>query len=180
MRQRGDFAPGAAGKIVTTRSAVRLTEEREFGIGHPKRFIRDVRSGRESRDPMMIGPFAWVRSLRPDGRTDEGEDLGLVEPLETQVLVDVPSAVVGSVGEVAGTFDGTEAEGGGGKALGGAVFGEGVEEGGGGAIGGLSVVTEEGGDGAEHEEEVEIREDVVEIPGALDLGRDDGGVLFVG
>ncbi len=95
------------------------------------------------------------------------------------MLVDVPGAGVHVLGEVAGASDGAEAEGGGGETLGCAVFGKGVEEGGGGAVGGLAVVAEEGGEGAEHEEEVEVGEEVVEVPGALDFGRDDGGVLFV-
>ena len=130
---------------------------------------------------MMIRPFSQgLRSLGPDGRSDKGEDLSLVEPLEAQMLIDMPSAIIGRVGEVSCASDGAEAEGGGGEALGGAEFGECVEEGGGGAVGGLAVVAEEGGDGAEHEEEVEMREGVVEVPGALDFGRDDGGVLFVG
>ncbi len=92
----------------------------------------------------------------------------------------MPGAGVHVLGEVAGAPDGAEAEGGGGEALGRAVLGKGVEEGGGGAVGGLAVVAEEGGEGAEHEEEVEVGEEVVEVPGALDFGRDYGGVLFVG
>lgn len=96
------------------------------------------------------------------------------------MLVDVPRAGVDVLGKVAGASDCAKAEGGGGQAQGGSIFGEGVEEGRGGAVGGLTVVAEEGRERAEHEEEVEVREVVMQVPGALDLGRDDCGVLFVG
>ena len=39
---------------------------------------------------------------------------------------------------------------------------------------------EEGGEGAEHEEEVKVGEDVMEVPCALDFGHDYRGVLLVG
>ena len=97
---------------------------------------------------MVIARFPRPRRLRPDRGTDKGEDLGLVQPLQTHVLVDVPGTVVGGIGEVACASDGAEAEGSGRETLGRAVFGKGVEEGGGGAVGGLPMVTEEGGDGA--------------------------------
>lgn len=129
---------------------------------------------------MVITRIAWPRRLRADRRADVREDVGLVEPLQAHVLVDVPGAGLDVLCEVAGSLDGAEADGGGGEALRGSVFGEGVEESRGGAVGGLAVVAEEGGEGAEHEEEVEIGEIVMQVPGALDLGRDDGGVLFVG
>ena len=96
------------------------------------------------------------------------------------MLIDVPRAGINIFGKIAGASDGAEAEGGGWEALGGSVFGEGVEEGGGGAVCGLTVVTEEGGEGAEHEEEVEVGEEVMQIPSPLDLGRNYCGVLFVG
>ena len=119
--------------------------------------------------------------LRADRRVDESKNFDFVEPLQAHVLVHVPRAgVIDVCGEVAYASDGAEAEGGGGEALGGSEIGKSVEEGGGGAVGGLAVVAEEGGEGAEHEEEVEVGEDVVEVPGALDLGRDHCGVLFVG
>ena len=57
--------------------------------------------------------------------------------------------------------------------------GEGVEEGGGGPIGGLAVIAQERGEGAEHEEEIKVEEDVMDVPGALDFGRDYCGVLFI-
>lgn len=130
---------------------------------------------------MEIARLAWPGRLRSDRRVDKGKDFGFVEPLQAHVLVDVPGAgVVDVFGEVAGAFDGAEAEGGGGEALGGSEFGKGVEEGGGGAVGGLAVVAEEGGERAEHEEEVEVGEDVMEVPCALDFGRDYCGVLLVG
>ena len=129
---------------------------------------------------MMIAPLTRLSSLRTDRGVDEGKDLDLIEPLQTQVLVDMPGAGVDVFGKVAGAPDRTKADGGGGEALGDAVFGEGVEEGGGGAVGGLAVVAEEGGEGTEHEEEVEVGEDVVEVPGALNFGRNYCGVLFVG
>lgn len=129
---------------------------------------------------VVVARLARPRRLRADRRADVREDLGLVEPLQAHVLVDVPRAGVDVLGEVAGAPDGAEAEGGGRETLGRSVFREGVEEGRGGAVGGLAVVAEEGGEGAEHEEEVEVGEVVVQVPGALDLGRDDCGVLFVG
>lgn len=129
---------------------------------------------------MMVARLARPRRLRPDRRADVREDLGLVEPLQAHVLVDVPRAGADIFGEVAGASNSAEAESGGGEALGGSVLGEGVEEGRGGAVGGLTVVAEEGGERAEHEEEVEVGEGVMQVPGALDLGRDHCGVLFVG
>ena len=96
------------------------------------------------------------------------------------MLVHVPRAGVEVLGKVASASDGAEAEGGGGQALRGSVFGEGVEEGGGCPVGGLAMVAEEGGEGAEHEEEIEVGEEVMEVPGAQDFGLDDSGVLFVG
>lgn len=134
----------------------------------------------QSRDPLVIARLAGSCGLRPDRRGNEGEDFVLVEPLHAHVLVDVPGAVQDIFGEVAGAADGAEAEGRGGQVLGDAVFGEGVEEGGGGAVGGLAVVPEDGGERAEHEEEVEISEAVVEVPGTFNLGRDHFGVFFVG
>ena len=105
---------------------------------------------------MMVARLARSSRLRTNGRVDESEDLDLVEPLQTHVLVDVPGAGVDVFGEVAGASDGAEAKSGGREALGGSVLGEGVEEGGGGAVGRLSMVAEKGGEGAEHEEEVEF------------------------
>ena len=119
--------------------------------------------------------------LGTDGGGDESEDFVLVEPGQAHVGIDVPGAgLVVVLGEVAGPADGAEAEGGGGQAPRDAVFGEGVEEGGRGAVGGLAVVSEEGGQGAEHEEEVQVGEEVVEVPGAGDFGSDHLGVFLVG
>ena len=115
---------------------------------------------------MMIASPARPCRLCADRRVDKGKDFGLVKPLQTHVLVDVPRPGVEVLGKIAGPSDGAEAEGGGGQALGGSVFGKGIEEGGGGAVGGLAVVAEEGGEGAEHEEEVEVGEEVMEVPGA--------------
>ena len=115
---------------------------------------------------MMIASLARPGRLRANRRVDKGKDFGLVEPLQAHVLVDVPRAGVEVLGKVARASDGAEAEGGRGQALGGSVFGEGVEEGGGGAVGGLAVVAEERGERAEHEEEVEVGEEVMEVPGA--------------
>ena len=129
---------------------------------------------------MVVAILAWASRLRPNRRVDEREDVDLVEPLQTHVLIDVPRASVDVFSKVTGASDGAEAEGGGGEALGYSVLGEGVEEGRGGAVGGLAVVAKEGGEGAEHEEEVKVEEDVVKVPGALDLGRDYCSVLFVG
>ena len=107
---------------------------------------------------MMIASLARPGRLRANRRVDKRKDFGLVEPLQAHVLVDVPRAGVEVLGKVAGASAGAEAAGGRGQALGGPVFGEGVEEGGSGAIGGLAVVAEERGEGAEHEEEVEVGE----------------------
>lgn len=170
--------------FVAQRGAVCEAEGGEFRIGHPKGFLRGVGSGTEARDPVEVAArlprAAAGRRLRADGGGDESEDLALVEPAQAHVLIDVPGAGGDVCCEVAGAADGAEAEGGGGEALGGAELGEGVEEGGGGAVGGLAVVAEEGGEGAEQEEEVEVGEGAVDVPGAGDFGRDDRGVLFVG
>ena len=164
------------------------TEVGEFGVGHPEGLLGDVGSGLESCDPvmMMTTPFANVaglgfrrRHLRADGGVDEGKDLGLVEPLEAHVLVDVPGAGIDVLGEVASPAHRTETEGGGGQALGDPVLSESVEEGRGGAVSRLPVIAKERGQGAEHEEEVEVGEDVVEVPGAFDLWRDHCSILFV-
>lgn len=64
------------------RRTVRLAEEGELGIGHPKGLFRDVGSRLESRDPMMVvARLARPRCLRADRRADVREDLGLVQPL---------------------------------------------------------------------------------------------------
>ena len=127
--------------------------------------MREIGSRLESSDPMMVASLARPGRLRANRRVDKGKDFGLVEPLQAHVLVDVPRAGVEILGKVAGASDRAEAERGGGQALRGSVFGEGVEEGGGGAVRGLAVVAEEGGEGAEHEEEVEVGEEVMEVPG---------------
>ena len=67
-----------------------------------------------------------------------------------------------------------------GRPCGSSEFGKGVEEGGGGAVGGPGMIAEEGGEGAEYEEEVGVGEDVMEVPCALDFGGDSCGVLFKG
>ena len=128
--------------------------------------MREIGSRLQSRNPMMIASLARPGRLRANCGVDKGKDFGLVQPLQAHVLVDVPRAGVEVLGKVAGASDGAQAEGGGRQALGGSVFGEGVEEGGGGAVGGLAVVAEEGGEGAEHEEEVEVGEEVMKVPGA--------------
>ena len=115
---------------------------------------------------MMIASLARPGCLRANRRVDKRKDVGLVEPVQAHVVVDVPCGGVEVLSKVAGASDGAETEGGSGQALGGPVFGEGVEESGGGTVGGLAVVAEEGGEGAEHEEEVEVGEEVMEVPGA--------------
>ena len=173
------------------RGAVGEAEGGEFRIAHPEGLGfggGGVVAGAQARDPLVavvaivtaaVGRLAG--GLGADGGGDEGEDFVLVEPLQPHVLVDVPGAGFEVVlGEVAGAADGAEAEGRGGQTLREAVFGEGVEEGGGGAVGGLAVIAEDRGDGAEHEEEVEVGEEVVQVPGAGDFGGDHFGVFFVG
>ena len=144
-----------------------MTELRERGTGHPKGLLGNVGSGLEFRDSVEMARLARPGRLRSDRRIGKGEDFGLVGELQAHMLVNVPrTGVVDVFGEVTGAFDGAEAKGGGGEALGGSEFGKGVEEG--------------GGEGAEHEEEVEVGEDVMEVPYALDFGRDYRGVLFKG
>lgn len=172
---RGEGVRGARG-------AVGEAEAGELRIAHPEGFGVEVGAGAEARDPLVVAPrVGGPGSLGADGGGHEGEELVVVEPVQAHVLVDVAGAGGGvDLGEVAGAADGAEAEGGGGEGVGGAVVGEGGEEGGGGAVGGLAVIAEDGGDGAEEEEEVEVGEGVVEVPGAVDFGLDYFGVVFVG
>lgn len=159
----------------------------EFRVVEPEGVVfgGGVVAGAEPCDPLIVVFVVVVAAagggLGSDGGGDEREDFVLVEPLQPHVLVDVPGAGFEVVlGEVAGAADGAEAEGRGGQALRVPVFGEGVEEGGCGAVGRLPVVAEDGGYGAEHEEEVEVGEEVVQVPGAGDFGRDHFDVFFIG
>ena len=158
-----------------------VAETREFGIAEPERFVFEIGAGAQTRDPFVIA--SWLRGLRFNGRFDKRAYFIFFEPLDANVPIDVSSAAFGVVVglcKVTCAADGAEVEGCGGEVVGDAVLGEGVEEGGGGAVEGLAVVAEDGGQGAEEEEEGEVGEGVVEIPGAGDFGGEDGGVVGVG
>ena len=157
-----------------------VAKTREFGIAEPERFVFEIGAGTQTRDPFMIA--SWLRGLRFNRRFDKRADFILFEPLNANMPIDMPGAAFGIVvvlREVASAADGAEIEGCGGEVVGDAVLGEGVEEGGGGAVEGLTVVAEDGGDGAEEEEEGEVGEGVVQVPGAGDFWSEDGGVVGV-
>ena len=126
---------------------------------------------------------SWLRGLRFNGRFDKRADFILFEPLNANMPIDMSSAAFGvviSLCKVASAADGAEVEGCGGEVVGDAILGKGVEKSGSGAVEGLAVVAEDGGEGAEEEEEGEVGEGVVEIPGAGDFWGEDGGVVGVG
>ncbi len=107
---------------------------------------------------------------------EEGECFGGGEGAEA-TSGDAGSVGVGEVcGDAAGVFPESPGEGECGESLGGAVCGEGVQEGVGGGVAGLACSAEGGGDGGEEDEggEVVVAGEVVQVPGAVDLGGEDG------
>lgn len=148
-----------------------MAQTREFGIAEPERLVFEIGAGTQAGDPFVIA--CWRRSLRFDRRLHKRADFIFFEPLDANVPIDMAGAAFGVVvvlREVAGAADGAEVEGCGGEGVGDAVLGEGVEEGGGGAVEGLAVVAEDGGEGAEQEEKIEVGEGEVQVPGAGDFG----------
>ena len=158
-----------------------VAETREFGIAEPERFVFEIGAGAQTCDPFMVA--SWFCGLRFNRRFDERADFIFFEPLNANMPIDMSSAAFGvviSLCKVACAADGAEVEGCGGQVVGDAVLGKGVEESGGGAVEGLTVVAEDGGEGAEEEEEGEVGKGVVQVPGAGDFWGEDGGVVGVG
>ena len=158
-----------------------VAETREFGVAEPERFVFEIGAGTQACDPFVVA--SGLRGLRFNCCLDKGADFILFEPLDADMPIDMSGAAFGVVvvlRKVACAADGAEIEGCGGEVVGDAVLGEGVEESGGGAVEGLAVVAEDGSERAEEEEEGEVREGVVQVPGAGDFWAEDGGVVGVG
>lgn len=111
-----------------------------------------------------------------NGRADEGEELPLRETLVAVGGAD-GALTVRALGDVSDFGDGTQVEGVCWKPLSLPPAGEGAKEGAGAGVDALAAGTKNAGGRGEGNEEVKGRSMSVEVPGALNFGGEDGGVV---